>query len=444
MSEKWLVINWLEIGLVLPVIISILLLMTAVRYLAGKFGLSPEIQRKIVHVAVGISSLFFPLVFSTSIPVLILITCTIFVMLAMRRSKTKEHGIGSVLHSVSRASYGEIYLALSVAFLFFRSDANPVLYVLPLLVITLSDTASALVGITYGKLRFAVAEGTKSIEGVVAFFMVTWISAMIVLLLMSDAGRVNVILLSLLIAAFCALVEADSWRGLDNLFVPIGAHLFLERYLASEPWVLILAALFFVSMILAAIRFSGVLGITPHEARSRTILIFLILTVTNPVNATLPFFAIFTHALAGKLNPCVSRSPVLDLIAASAGVALLWLLAGEAIETTTINLFNMTFAGAAAIFATLAVLGKAEGSKWRFTVIPINLAIVGVCTLITYMNPKEALWYDPIWPPVLLSVALSTIVAWAMPGWFSSWRGPKVFGIALIVPASLFFIDGVL
>lgn len=443
MKEKWLIINWLEIAMVPLVIIAILLLMMGVRYLASKFELSPEVQRKTVHVAVGISSLFFPLIFSTPLPVFLLIACTIFVMLAMRRGKSKKQGIGSVLHSVSRPSYGEIYLALAVAFLFFRSEENPILFVLPLLVLTLSDTASALVGTAYGRLRFTVVEGTKSLEGVVAFFLVTWICAMIVLLLMSNAAPANVILLSFLIAAFCSLIEADSWRGLDNLFVPVGAHLLLEKYLSAEPMALLWAALFFTIMILIAIRFAATLGITTHEARSRTILIFLILTVTSPENSVLPFFVIFSHTLAGKFNPCESRTPVLDLIAISAGVGLFWLLAGEAIETTVINLFNMTFASVTAIFATLAVLGKTKGNKWQLIIIPISLAIIGICTFIAHMNPVDAHWFEPMWPLVFFGVVISTIIAWVKPAWFSNGRCLKSFGIALIGPVILYIIGGV-
>ena len=72
------------------------------------------------------------------------------------------------------------------------------------------------------------------------FFLVTWIVAMVLLLLMTDIGRVNVVLLSLAVAAFGALVEADSWRGFDNLFVPVGIHLFLARHLETEPLALLL------------------------------------------------------------------------------------------------------------------------------------------------------------------------------------------------------------
>lgn len=443
MSEKWLIINWLEISLVPFVIIGILALMSLVRYLANKFGLSPELQRKIIHVAVGISSLFFLLFFTSPIPVFILIACAIFVMLAMRRGKAKAQGIGSVLHAVSRPSYGEIYLALSVAFLFFRSDASPVLYVLPLLIITLSDTASALVGTAYGKMRFAVVEGTKSVEGVVAFFMVTWICSMIVLLLMSDTERLNVILLSFLIAAFCALVEADSWRGLDNLFVPIGAHLLLERHLGSDPVSLLLITLVFTGVVLLVIKYGKAFNIKSHAIRSYSVMLFLLLSVTHPINAVLPVIAILAHIVATKFNPDKSKTPDLDLLAAATGVGLIWLLAGETIELTVINLFNMTFAGLAVIFATLASRGAGLTKNRAYLLLPFSLCVIAICTAVAHQNPIISLWYDPAWPPITLTVIVSFVLAYFKSDWFSKWRCPKSFGIALIIPTTLFFANGV-
>ncbi len=444
MTDRWLQLNWNELGLVPVIFIMILGLMYLVRSLSDRFGFSAEIKRKMIHVAVGLASLFFPLFFSSPLPVLVLIVCAILFMLAIRRKKSKEDGLGSVLHSVSRRSYGEIYLALAVAILFFRSEASPVLYVLPLLVITLSDTASALVGTAYGRVRFAVEDGTKSLEGALAFFTVTWICAMIVLLLMSDAARINVIILSFLIAAFCTLIEADSWQGLDNLFVPIGAHLILERYMDTAPWNLLLVALFFMVMIFLASRGATYLGITKHEARSRTILIFLILTVTQPMNSVLAFVAIFSHTLASKFTPCDSQSPVLNLIAVSAGVGLVWLVAGEVIGVTAINLFNMTFAGVAAIFMTLALFERARGEYWRFAILPFNLLLMVIFIVVAHMNPEKSIWFHPVWFFILISIGLASIVAWSKPVWFVQWRCLKAFGFAMIVPLILFFTHGVI
>ena len=50
-----------------------------------------------------------------------------------------------------------------------KAPPGPVLYVLPILILTLCDAASALVGSRYGKRIFRIEEGSKSIEGVVVF-----------------------------------------------------------------------------------------------------------------------------------------------------------------------------------------------------------------------------------------------------------------------------------
>ncbi|MDF2983933.1 MAG: cytidylyltransferase family protein, partial [Devosia sp.] len=233
-------LTWRDGIFIAAVIVGMLSLMGGVRYFAGRYSIGPETQRKLVHVATGTAALFFPLLFSNALPVFLLIGAALLLMLALRSPMLAS--VGGVLHEVKRESWGEIYLALAIAFTFFRGLGEPILYVLPLLVITLSDTASALVGTTYGKRRFAVEDGSKSLEGVAAFFVVTWLVALVTLLLLTDAPRLNVVVLSFLVAAFCALVEADSWRGLDNLFVPIGAHLLLQQYLASSSAELVVVA----------------------------------------------------------------------------------------------------------------------------------------------------------------------------------------------------------
>ena len=441
MTGSWWIVNWPEIGLVPVVIAAILGLMAAVRALAGRVGLGPELQRKIVHVAVGVSSRLFPLLFSSPLPVLLLIAAAIAVMLALR-TRAASGGIGSVLHSVTRPSYGEIYLALSVAFLFLRSQAQPILYVLPLLVVTLSDTASALVGTAYGRLRFAVPDGSKSIEGVVAFFTVTWICAMIALLLMSDAGRLNVLLLAFLIAAFCALIEADSWRGLDNLFVPIGAHLLLERHLHADPASLLILAAAYAAAIVLANRYAEAAGLSRQAMRAYAVMLLLIVTVTHPVNAILPAIAIVTHAVLRRTRPGPSRTPSLDFIAAGSGAALIWLLTGEAIGLTAINLFSIHFAGVALIFTVLATR-RADAPLWRWALpVAAAAALAAVTVTVVTAGPATQRWHGAILPPLLASLALCMAVAWARPAWFLSWRSPKAFAVAAVVPM-LVLVQGV-
>ncbi|NJO22150.1 MAG: hypothetical protein HC868_03420, partial [Sphingomonadales bacterium] len=232
----------INLALVVGAIALLLAVMAAVKAL-GRFGIGSETQRKLIHVATGLFAIALPFVFHQRWPIAVLLGLALVVMVLLRSPVRIVAGLGSTLHGVKRESHGEIYLVLAVGFLAFRIEQGLVFYVLPLLVLTLADAAAALVGVSYGRRKLEVEEGAKSVEGVVAFFTTTWLIAMILLLLMTDAPRPSVVLLSLMVAAFGAIVEVNSWKGLDNLFIPVGLHLFLVSHLNSPPvQLLVLAA----------------------------------------------------------------------------------------------------------------------------------------------------------------------------------------------------------
>jgi len=81
----------------------------------------------------------------------------------------------------------------------------------------------------------SIFDGEKTIEGSVAFFTITLLVSLILLMLLTDMAEVNLIILSVIIAAFCTFIESDSWNGLDNLFVPIGAHILLVKLFDVSP-----------------------------------------------------------------------------------------------------------------------------------------------------------------------------------------------------------------
>jgi hypothetical protein len=345
--------------------------------------------------------------------------------------------LGAVLHDVKRPSFGEVYLALAIVIVFFHSHGQPVLYVLPLLVITLSDTASALIGTSYGRRRFTVEDGTKSWEGVTAFFVVTWLVAIMALLLLSDAPRLNVIILSFLIAAFCALVEADSWHGLDNLFVPVGAHLLLAQYLGSEPVALLVQAGVFLGFLALMLVLARSLDITDRAARGYAILIFLVLSSVQLHNVILPGLAIAAQLFARASRPCDSSRPDLDLLAVSAIAALGWLVLGEVSGKSVVSLFGLTFGAAAIAFVALAVNGWA-----RLLLIPAVLVIGALVMWVVQANLPYSRFYTPGWPLLLLAFLLPA--GWALwrPGWFDTRRSIKIFAPAVLVPLVLFIQGG--
>lgn len=411
---------------------GLLAAMACVHLLAQRFSWSAELQRKCVHIATGLYALTLPLTFGEAWPVLLLCVVSVVVMSLLRLRIFAETGIGSTIHGVGRKSYGEILLAVSVGFLFFRSIGNPVLFVLPMLVLTFSDAAAALTGVRYGRRLFAVEDGKKSVEGVVMFFLVTFIIAIVTLLLMTDVPKVSVILLSLIVAVFGAQLEAESWRGLDNLFVPVGLHLFLQNNLETPPLGLLGGAVLLLGTVAGLLLAAPALGLTRHAARAYGVLAFLILSVTAPHNAILPLAAFIAFLVLRRVDPWQSDHPELDFLAATAGTAALWLFLGDWSGHNAINLYNLTFAGVATVLATLAARGRSPVGPFAIATV-LGLAVFGL----QYLNADLSRWMDGFGALVIASLALSAILPNMQPDLFGRHRVARTFVLALLLPLGM-------
>jgi hypothetical protein len=54
------------------------------------------------------------------------------------------------------------------------------------------------------------------------------------LLLLSEVGRAETLLIALILGLLVMLLEAIAWRGLDNLFIPLGGYLLLRTHLEMD------------------------------------------------------------------------------------------------------------------------------------------------------------------------------------------------------------------
>jgi phytol kinase len=75
---------------------------------------------------------------------------------------------------------------------------------------------------------------SKSLEGSVAFVVVAFFCVHVPLLLWSDVGRAEALLIAATLALLVMLLEGSAWRGLDNLFIPIGGYFLLRAYLSMD------------------------------------------------------------------------------------------------------------------------------------------------------------------------------------------------------------------
>jgi phytol kinase len=197
-------------------------------------GAEGEWVRKLAHLGTGLMSISLPWIFSSRIPVFIICGASIALLLTMRYLPLVRDRLSGVLDDVDRESWGEIYFPISVALLYQLARGSQLLYAVPLVVLTLADTVAALTGAEYGKHGYGATGARKTIEGSIAFFCAAFFSVNVALVVLSNTGRIETLLVSLDIAVIVMLLEAVAWRGLDNIFIPLGVFILLRLYLAMS------------------------------------------------------------------------------------------------------------------------------------------------------------------------------------------------------------------
>lgn len=351
---------WLALGRVAGSVVLLLAVLWGVSRLAKATALPAELARKLVHISLGLYCLTFPWVFDAAWEVALM--CALSVVVFWLARSLMRARLGAGLHAVDRVSFGEIFFAGSVALLFWLADGHfilaetdagatrgPLLYVLPIAVLTLCDAASALVGVRYGSQTFAVEEGLKSVEGVVTFAVTAWLVSMIALLMLSDVGRSEVILLGFIVAAFGALLEAASWRGLDNLFIPLGLYFLLANLMhLGAVGLAMIAGPFLLALL-------GLLYLTQHTNTDRHFLatgatLFFCIGVFSGLESVLtPALAVGAYLVCRRyLDADRPRHDGLNLLLVILAIALAFFVVSNLAEMDTIFAFNLAFAALAA------------------------------------------------------------------------------------------------
>ncbi|MBA3708888.1 MAG: hypothetical protein H0W83_08735 [Planctomycetes bacterium] len=219
---------WLAIGAVLG---GLTALMAAVKLAARARLLGPEAARKAVHVGMGLMCASFPWVFHDLWPVPLLAAGAVVALALVRWWAPVHQHLGGVLDGVQRVSLGEFYFPIAVAALRWLSGGRWELFTLPVLVLALADAVAALIGVRYGQSHYTTSEGYKSWEGSLAFFVTAFLAVHVPLLLGTDLGRAETLLIAATFGLLVMLMEAIAWRGLDNLFIPLGGYVLLRAWL---------------------------------------------------------------------------------------------------------------------------------------------------------------------------------------------------------------------
>jgi len=234
------------------VVLSLLLsMLIGFSYVQKRWRVDPEITRKSVHIGMGLITLTFPWIFSSKLTVVILAVIAIISLLLIRQVKAFNSQAGAALGKVDRNSFGEIYFPVSVALVFDWSNGDVLLYVIPILILTFADALAALVGKYFGRLFFTTPDGLKTIEGSAAFLVVAVICISLPLLFLSDMDFFRALQIALLLGLLVMFIEAISWSGLDNLFIPVCSFMLFDQFTQLDSFELLLHLFLLVFLFLA-------------------------------------------------------------------------------------------------------------------------------------------------------------------------------------------------
>ena len=233
-----MIIKDIEVTSIIIIVAIVISALFIINLIDKKHKLKAETKRKAFHMSMGVSMLLLPYLFKNVISVGVLGLLAITGMLLLKHTKLKEK-LGKPLYSVERKSLGEFYFIISIFLIFWLSGQNKILYSIPILILTFADSVAALIGKSYAKKNLAeMNEDAKSIEGSFMFFITAFMIVLVPLLLYTNVGREEVLLISAIIGFNVALIEMISHSGDDNILIPMTTYTFLSTLMTQEVEIL--------------------------------------------------------------------------------------------------------------------------------------------------------------------------------------------------------------
>ena len=223
-----------EIILILASYGYILALILISGRLEGILGLSRGSSRKFLHAMIGNLVLVIPFFRGSLAPVLIAAPFILVTLLASPYTPIPRirRMLGSLADLTEEGHHaGLILYSFSFTLLVLLFPTRPDVIAAGILPMAYGDSSAALVGRRMGKRETL---NGKTVEGSAGMFAVTLVSLVLCLAFFSSFQSftlAQIVAPSVAVAIVCAVVEALSPRGLDNIAVPVmGA---LTFYLAS-------------------------------------------------------------------------------------------------------------------------------------------------------------------------------------------------------------------
>jgi dolichol kinase len=197
-----------------------------------RFHPTGEITRKFAHFASVLATVPFPYIFPSHWYILVLALLFAGILFFTRNGKQLKS-----IHDVKRKSIGSYLLPLSIYIVFLISNLtnNKFIYILPMLILAISDPMAAILGINIkaynGRIKLFGKKLNKTWLGSGAFLVSSFVISLIALYFHRGIFDLKAFWLALTIGIVTTLAELISWRGSDNISIPLSAVAILVLFL---------------------------------------------------------------------------------------------------------------------------------------------------------------------------------------------------------------------
>jgi dolichol kinase len=197
-----------------------------------RFHPTGEITRKFAHFASVLATVPFPYIFPSHWYILVLALLFAGILFFTRNGKQLKS-----IHDVKRKSIGSYLLPLSIYIVFLISNLtnNKFIYILPMLILAISDPMAAILGINIkaynGRIKLFGKKLNKTWLGSGAFLVSSFVISLIALYFHRGIFDLKAFWLALTIGIVTTLAELISWRGSDNISIPLSAVAVLVLFL---------------------------------------------------------------------------------------------------------------------------------------------------------------------------------------------------------------------
>ena len=189
----------------------------------------PEVSRKFLHIMVGNMIFAMPFFSDPWVMVWFLtlpITIPLFFLTEYSPIKI-ENSVTESGHALGLFFYAGIWTILIAVFSIIAPANDPKFFIwivaLAIVPMVYGDGFAALIGQKFGRLKYTVFGGQKSVEGSLTMFVITTVMSVFVWMVFASIGctmpEFNIVYV-ITISAVATVCEALSYGGVDNLTVP--------------------------------------------------------------------------------------------------------------------------------------------------------------------------------------------------------------------------------